>query len=78
MLYTNNPVRNMEDHERRLEEENARREVFAYCEQCGDAIYKASSEHDGDEYMRLKRQLQRYITRCFQGTVSRRLLTTIS
>lgn len=51
MLYTNNPVRNMEDHERRLEEENARREVFAYCEQCGDAIYKASSEHDGDEYI---------------------------
>lgn len=39
--------------ERRVSEENARREIFGYCEQCGNAIYRANDEEYGDDYLEL-------------------------
>ena len=53
-MYTDNPVRDMENYEQRVSEENARRDIFGYCEQCGNAIYRATDEEYGDEYVDLQ------------------------
>ena len=53
-MYTDNPIRDMENYEHRVEEENARRGVFGYCEQCGNAIYRATDEEYGDDYIELQ------------------------
>jgi len=52
-MYTDNPVRDMENYEQKVAEENARRGIFGYCEQCGNAIYRATEEEYGDEYVDL-------------------------